>query len=296
MFLAKQIMKPLLTLLTLSFWALCITDAQAQEEQPQSEDNASFLEISIGTRTFANAPGNVFIVRDSLTTENLDFGKGQPLAASLGFVFLPNEPGWAGKFSIDGYLGNTSGFGFDIGGGYKFGNEKFSFAPMLSFSVNRMFTSIESYNIDSTIVFAEVYQPQSDNVYVGGGVDLHGGSGSSINYNLNYAIFDFRLSAYTSYKVSDKVTVFGRFAYNLNVGKSQAKFEVTGKGYESFDAFMQAAQAEADGIDGDPPGLISNEVEGDDFMRHDGEPVDKVPVNFSGLQLQFGIGINLVNN
>lgn len=269
---------------------LCFLTLSANA-QKKSYD-CSFVEFGLGIRKFSNVPNNVFIQKDSVFLDNLDFGKGQPLAANLGFVFLPDENGIAGKFSVEGYLGNTSGFGIDIGCGYKIGNDKFSFAPMLDIQFSRFFHSVSSYNIDSMAVPASIYDPGSQAYYVGGGVNLHGGSGSSINYNLNYAAFDLKLNAYVSYKISEKFSVFGRFGYNINVWKSKAKFEATGKGYSNSDQLWTAVIAEANDQAGEPPVLISTEIKSNSFMRQNGVNLSKVPLGLSGYQIQFGIGFS----
>jgi len=265
-------------------------EAGAQEEKKTYE--CSFLEISAGMRAFAEVPNDVFVRKDTGFLDNLDFGQGRSFAASLGGTFLPDENGFAGNFLINGYLGSSSGFGFEVGFGYKLGNDKFSFAPMAHFGLTRMFNYVGNYNIDSSLVSASVYDGSSEAVYLGGGVNLHGGSGSSISYTINYAIFDLKLGAYLGYKISPKYTLFGKVGYNFGFAKSKAEFTASGKGYNNFDEFWEAAIAESNGEEGSPPVIISTDINTEGFLQQGGENIDKVPVNFSGFQFQIGIGFN----
>jgi hypothetical protein len=281
----KLLLKGTLATLLLTLFSI---SASAQKKTYE----CSFLEISMGMRQYSDIPNDVFVRKDTGFLDNMDFGKGQSFAASLGAAFLPDENGFAGNFLINGLLGASSGFGFELGFGYKLGNEKFSFAPMAHFGLTRIFNYTGSYNIDSSLVSASVYDGTSQAIYVGGGVNLHGGSGSSITYTVNYAIFDLKLGAYLGYKISPKYTLFGKVGYNYGFAKSKAEFTASGKGYESFDAFWDAAIAEANGEAGSPPVIISTDINTTGFLQQNGNAIDKVPVNFSGFQFQIGIGIN----
>ena len=95
------------------------------------------------------------------------------------------------------------------------------------------------------------------------------------------------------HKISYKLSLFGRVAYNLNIGQSEARFEATEKGYDSFAAYEYALIAQANGNTGGAPTIISVEIESDDFLTQDGQNIKKIPMNFSGMQKQIGIGINL---
>ncbi len=255
--------------------------------------NSSFVEIGLGVRTLNSVPTNVFIKYDENAYRQADFGGGTPLAANLGFVFLPDQKGLAGKFAISGYLGSTSGFGIDLGIGYKIGNEKFSFAPMFEIELNRLFSGIESYAIDSTIVQGSNYNSSSTAVFVGNGVKLHDGNGSDIKYNINFANLDLRLGAYVSYNVANSWAIFGRVGYNFAVAKSKAKFEATGKGYDNQQALENAVLSELAGESGEGPKTISVEIDQPDFMIQNGNSIDKIPFNMSGFILTIGVGISI---
>lgn len=256
---------------------------EGDEGEPQSR--SSFVGFYLGQRTFSEVPQDVFLQTGDSSLSLLDLGEGRPLALGVGFMFQPEEKGLAVPFWIDGFLGATSGIGFGIGVGYKVGSPKFSFTPNISFGVGRIWTHIETLNIDSMIVPAAFFEEGNNSVFIGNGVNPpETGGGGNLNFSLGSAFFHAKIGANISGRITEKMFLFGDIGYNLVYASTRNMFNITGQGYENFEAFLDQET---------PPQLISVELEGQGIVNRNNEAYEKTPYNLSGLALHFGIGFRL---
>jgi hypothetical protein len=246
--------------------------------------DCTFMEVALGTRMFGEVPTDIFAEIGSFK-ENVDFGGGRPLTASLGLVMLPDEKGLSASFGIEGYLGSTYGIGIKMGVGYKFGNERFTFSPMFEIGGGRMFGHITSIKLDSSSVFAFMLDGESEAIYLGSRVKVNDGYGSNISVQVSSAFFELKPSMYLAFKVNDKFSIFSRFGYNILIGKSKMDLTASGKGYDNLDQLTTTDQ---------PPHTIITEFGNDrNFMTDgNGDVVEKHPVNFTGMQFQIGVGFH----
>lgn len=257
--------------------------AEGEEAEPQSR--SSFVGFYLGQRTFSEVPQDVFLQTGDSSLSLLDMGKGRPLALGVGFMFQPEEKGLAVPFWIDGFLGATSGIGFGIGVGYKVGSPKFSFTPNVSFGLGRIWTHIETLNIDSMIVPAAFFEAGNQSVFVGNGVNPpEVGGGGNLQFTLGSAFFHAKLAVNISGRITEKMFLFGDIGYNLVYASTKNRFDITGQGYENMDAFLAQET---------PPQLIGVELEGQGIVDRNNVAYEKTPYNLSGLALHFGLGFRL---
>ncbi|MEX1187634.1 MAG: hypothetical protein WED33_00140 [Bacteroidia bacterium] len=100
-----------------------------------NRENASYVGLYFGQRNFMNVPRDVFYLTpdtSNVSYTNVDLGKGRPFIIGLQMMFQNADRGFAFPVQIEGFLGNSSGFTLNLGGGYKIGNPRFSFTPNLT--------------------------------------------------------------------------------------------------------------------------------------------------------------------
>ena len=245
----------------------------------------SYIGLGLGMRRF-NIPNDVYVKRGENDYENLDLGAGKPFAAYLNMLFQGDENGLAILGQFEGFLGKNSGFSVYMGGGYKLGNDRFSVTPLASLGVGKLFTHLETYQMDSAIIPAVFVDPNSEAWLVGPGAEnLERGGGGNLNYSVTNAFFSLKPELNVSVKASEKITIFGDIAYNIVFATTKNDFELTGMGYDNTDQLLNSDK---------PPHPISLEAPMNDVLVNSaGTPYEKTPVGMSGLSVQFGIGLNL---
>lgn len=245
----------------------------------------SFIGLGLGMRSFT-IPTDVYVKQGEDEYELLDLGKGKPFAAYIDMLFQGDENGLAIQGQFEGFLGKNSGFSVYMGAGYKLGNHVFSFTPLASIGVGKMWTHLETFGLDSAIIPAAFIDPNSSAWLVGPNAEnAERGGGGNINYSVTNAFFTFKPEVNVSVKAGEKITIFGDVGYNIVFATTKNNFELTARGYDDTDELLNSEM---------PPHVITLEAPNNDVLTNgDGVPFTTTPVGMSGLSVQFGVGMNL---
>jgi len=250
--------------------------------------NSSFVGIYMGQRNFSNVPRDVFFEAESGELTNVDLGKGKPFIIGLQMMFQPADKGFAFPIQIEGFLGNSSGFTLNMGGGYKVGNQRFSFTPTATIGIGRIWTSIDVIPLGGAFIPASFFEEGNSAIFVGPEFqDPHErGPGSNLSFSVGSLFFQSKVSGNLSYRVGKKMVIFGDAGYNILISSGKNKFELSGKGYDNTNEFLNN-----DGANTPPHIITATPDAAKGIINKNRRPYEKTPYNLSGFQLQFGIAI-----
>lgn len=254
-----------------------------------NRESSSYVGLYFGQRNFSSVPNDVFFQNSEDNLTSVDLGKGRPFIIGLQMMFQNAENGFAFPLQIEGFLGNSSGFTLNLGGGYKIGNQRFSFTPNITAGIGRIWTSISSIDLEDSVIPASFFEEGNGAWFVGPTAsNLDRGPGSNISFTAGSLFFQAKASANISYSVSEKMVLFADAGYNYLITSGNNKFELSGKGYDSINALTDP--------NGAPPNIITAEPDASKgLVNQNRVPYKKTPYDLSGIQFQFGIGITAGN-
>lgn len=249
----------------------------------------SFIGLGYGPRKFNYVPQYYHFKTDSVF-KRVNLGGKSPKALNFLIPFLPSNKGFGMIINIQGWLGKSAGFSFDVLPGYKFlKNERFSLFGYAGLTFGYTWLDVDVISIDSSIVSAQALgATDSEVLFLGRGVvDASGKDwGSDIYSTVGCGILGVKPGVHVNYELFKGFYLFTDFSYNLVYAKSKLNFSFSGRGWDNMDDLVASVNSDV------PTHVVTVEMSGSKVIENEmGEMLDRSPVKYSGPQLSIGFGI-----